>query len=335
MKSIFSFKSLIIAAIVVLLVGCGNSHRCHIKSGNVVPVEVARFDSVIPQYVASEDTAVLHSIMRDAGRFWGIYNYHLLMLSDMPYFKQGLAAFLNDSVVSQLYADSQHAFADMSQEENELAVVAARFRQLFPDQPNPQFQAHISAMRVPVITVDSLVSISIDTYLGDHYEGYRGRYNNYELRYHNRDRLIIDVAEVLLRNAVVHPGGKTLLDDMVYEGRILYLLSGLLGDDDPMKLFAYSDEELEWCEKNETRVWKKMIEQGDLFTTDAMTKNKYINPAPFTAPLSQNAPARIGRWVGYRIVQQYIERNNITPEQIAHDSIYHVEILRLSGYNNR
>lgn len=324
-----------LTVVVALLVGCGGNSRCRIEPGEVVPVSVLRFDSIIPQYVASEDTAVLHSIIRNAGSFWGIYNYHLLLLTDLPYFKQGLAAFLSDSVVSQLYADAQRAFVDMGSEEQQLAVVTARYRQLFPEKPAPRFQSHISAFRLPIITVDSLVSISIDTYLGEDYLPYRNSYHNYELKYRNRNRMVIDVAEVMLRNAVVHPGGKTLLDDMVYEGRILYLLSGLLDDDAPMTLFAYTDEELKWCEENENLVWKKMVEQGDLFTTDVMTKNKYINPAPFTATLTQDAPARIGRWVGYRIVKQYVERNNITPEQLAHDPIYHVEILRLSGYNNR
>lgn len=329
------YKLSLAVALLAVLVGCGGAKRCYIEAGEVTPVEVARFDSVIPRYVACDDTMEQHKIIRETGRFWGIYNFHLLQLFDMPYFKEGLAAFMQDTIVSQLYADAQREYEDMSDVEQQLAIVAARYNKLFPDKPVPVFQSHISVLRLPIITVDSLVSISIDTYLGDSYPMYSSRYNNYELVYRNRNRIVVDVAEVLLRNAISHPHGKTLLDDMIYEGRILYLLSGLLDDDSPMTLMTYNDEQVAWCVENEDLIWKKIVEQGDLFSTDDMIKNKYLNPAPFTATLTQDAPARVGRWVGLRIVQQYIDKYNISPLQLATDSIYHVEILRLSGYNYR
>ena len=35
----------------------------------------------------------------------------------------------------------------------------------------------------------------------------------------------------------------------------------------------------------------------------------YLNDGPFTAEVSQDAPGRLGVWLGWRIVESYMEHN--------------------------
>ena len=127
----------------------------------------------------------------------------------------------------------------------------------------------------------------------------------------------------------------TLLDAMIYEGRILYLLAGLLDDNDAARLTGYTPEEIEWCIDNETNIWNAIVGSNHLFASDNMTLRKYIAPAPFTAPLSQDVPGRIGRWVGWRIIERYAGKKGMSPAQLAADTTSATDVLRLSHYTGK
>lgn len=317
-----------------MMVSCNFSHPYSVPVDDVEPIKVARFDSLVYRYVNESDSLQRMALKDSAGAFWGIYNYHLLHLSDYPDFYEGLTSFINDTSVAGIYADALSSYSDMSVMEQQLSLMSARYKALFPQCRSFLLQSHISALGMPVVVIDSLISISIDCYLGADYAPYQQRYHRYELPLHSPDALLPDVGEVMLRNTVLSRKG-TLLDAMIYEGMIACLLSGLLDDDSAASILRYTPEQEAWCIENEQRIWNTIVEQCHLFTTDKMIINKYIQPAPFTVTLTQEAPGRVGRWVGWRIVQQYIENQDITLMELASDNRHSVEILRLSNYNPR
>ena len=321
-------------AVLLLLASCGVSQRHHVKIGDVQPVSVARFDSLIYRYIQEPDSVQRDKMKEGTGYFWGIYNYRLLQLPDFPDFYDGLRAFMADSVVSKIYEDTQREYADMGAIEEQLALMSARFSKLYPHKKPFVFQGHISALKRPVLTLDSLISVSLDCYLGADYPLYATRYHAYELKMHDRDCLLADVGEVMLRNTVETRQG-TLLETMVYEGIIAHLLAGILDDASLATVLHYAPEEEAWCMDNEAKIWRTIVEQGDLFSYDRIIINKYINPAPFTSTLTQDSPGRVGRWVGWRIVQQYMQRQGLTVEDLAVDNTAYIDVLRLSNYNAR
>lgn len=316
----------------VLLVSCGKQPDFRIATGEVQPIEVVRFEQLLSDYVQIDDTLQQQSIIDACGEFWYIYNRRLLGLDDAPYFNDGLARFMSDTIVNRLYADVAKEYADFTAERDALAQLVARYRALFPEQSTPVIQTHISGLNRSIVTMDSLLSVSLDCYLGADYPLYAHRYRSYELPMHTRQRIAADVAEVLLRNALPPLSGGTLLEAMVYEGRIAYLMSGLIDDNSAEAVMGYTAQEVEWCRNYEPKVWAAIVEQSHLFASDNMIIRKYIQPAPFTATLTQDAPGRIGRWVGWRIVEAYATRRGLTPQEVAHDTLPAAEVLRLSGY---
>lgn len=314
------------------LVSCSRQPHCYIEVDEVQPVEVVRFENLLQDYVLLDDTLQQQSAIDACGEFWNIYNRRLLGLYDAPYFNDGLARFMGDTIVTRLYADVQREYADFSAESDALAHLVARYKALFPERNAPVIQTHISGLNRSVVTIDSLVSVSLDCYLGADYSLYVERYHSYELPLHSRQRIVPDVAEVLLRNALPASMGGTLLDVMVYEGRIAYLMSALTGDNSAENVMGYTSLQAEWCKNYEPKIWTAIVEQSHLFASDNMVIRKYIQPSPFTATLTQEAPGRVGRWVGWRIVEQYAMRQRLTPREVAADTLPAAEVLRLSGY---
>jgi hypothetical protein len=58
----------------------------------------------------------------------------------------------------------------------------------------------------------------------------------------------------------------------------------------------------------------------------------YLNEAPFTAPVSQDSPGRVGTWVGWQIVKSYMDKNkNVSLQQLVSENNYQ-QLLEKSDY---
>ena len=100
-----------------------------------------------------------------------------------------------------------------------------------------------------------------------------------------------------------------LLEQMIFRGKQLFLLGELLPDEPAWELIGYSKEQWDWCEMYELAIWNRIMEKRDLFKTESMLINSYLNDGPFTAEISQDSPGRLGLWVGWRIVDSYMTNN--------------------------
>jgi hypothetical protein len=55
-------------------------------------------------------------------------------------------------------------------------------------------------------------------------------------------------------------------------------------------------------------IWKRMVEDEAFFSTSAKVKQRYIAERPKTYEVGDQAPGRIGTWVGWQIVNSYASR---------------------------
>ena len=79
-------------------------------------------------------------------------------------------------------------------------------------------------------------------------------------------------------------------------------------------------------------MWSFFIENKLLFSTDQAAYSKYINDGPTTNGFPKESPAKIGAWIGWRIVNTYMEKSkniNLTDLLRERDA---QKILEVSGY---
>jgi uncharacterized protein YjaZ len=100
-----------------------------------------------------------------------------------------------------------------------------------------------------------------------------------------------------------------LLEYMLHQGKLIYLLSELLPDSPYWEVIGYTKEQWDWCIKWEKEIWNQIMDKRDLFKTESMIITSYINDGPFTAEISQESPGRLGIWVGWRIIDSYMRHN--------------------------
>ena len=123
-----------------------------------------------------------------------------------------------------------------------------------------------------------------------------------------------------------------LLDEMIYQGKILYITSLLMEDEKIETLIGYTAEQWKWCKNYEKDMWQTLIQNKFLFSNDFHLRKKMIEDAPFTQPFTQASPGRAGIFVGYRIVESYMQKNaNISPLELMLNADAQ-GILERSGY---
>lgn len=68
--------------------------------------------------------------------------------------------------------------------------------------------------------------------------------------------------------------------------------------------------------KNEDMIWARLIQDKVIYSTSMVDKRNYLGERPFTIQVGEKCPGRIAQWVGWRIVDAYMEThpNTTLPE---------------------
>lgn len=132
----------------------------------------------------------------------------------------------------------------------------------------------------------------------------------YMFRNMKRDQMVPQAMTGWLQSMYEESAARsTMLDHMIFHGKILYALDAVLVHWEDSAKIGYLSEEMEWCSENEAAVWAHLVEHDMLYSTDHMLINKWIEQAPFISGIPKNSPGRLGRWVGWGIVREFMRRN--------------------------
>ena len=126
----------------------------------------------------------------------------------------------------------------------------------------------------------------------------------------------------------------SLLDKMVYNGKVLYLMQKSLPTIPDSLLIGYTDAQSAWCKNYEADIWAYFIDEKLIFESDYLKIQKFLTDAPFTPGLGENnqSAPKLGVWVGWQIVKNYMDKHpDLEPKDLLalQDG---QKILKDSGY---
>ncbi len=180
---------------------------------------------------------------------------------------------------------------------------------------------------------DTILPIGIDFYLGADFPLYPSYFYYYQLVDLNKTRLTVDIVYSIIEKKFPYNLNKTrLLDSMIYRGKLLYLTSVFLPQKPAQDIVGYDKKQWKWARENEKVIWKTMVGEKHLFSADEQLIHDYLTETPFTMPISQDSPGRLGDFIGYQIVKSYMEQNlNIGLKELMQQTDAQ-KILSQSGY---
>ena len=215
----------------------------------------------------------------------------------------------------ELYQEVEKKYSNFDKETNEIEDLFKHIKYYFPETTTPKVYTVIAEMdynNKAIYANDKLI-IALELYLGkDHkfYEFPKYLKQNFEER-----QILPDVVTSFAYRKIAPPTDKTLLSNMIYYGKQLYLKDILLPEYTDAEKIGYLQEQVVWCQDNESYMWRFFIDENLLFNSDSRLPNRFINVAPFSKfylEIDNESPGRVGQWLGWQIVRSYMKNNEVS-----------------------
>ncbi len=219
----------------------------------------------------------------------------------------------NDTIQSMLQNEVNKIFPNLNKLEKETESIYKHLTYHFPSIKIPKFLTLINNVdyQSKIIFTDSIVLISLDTFLGSANKIYDGipSYIKNDMDKSRFGSILVDK----IASSIVHPPkNRFFLDRIIYKGKILLLKDFIIPlSNDEVKI-GYSEKQLNWAMENEEYIWKYFVRNELLFKTDDNLIDRFISPAPFSKfylEIDNESPGKIGQWIGWQILRSFRKKN--------------------------
>ncbi|MBN4072561.1 hypothetical protein JYT74_00845 [Crocinitomix catalasitica] len=227
--------------------------------------------------------------------------------------------FISDSMMRMIHEDIEATFANFGSVENRITDIFKRMKYHLPEAPVPvQIITYNSTFRYGVTSTPDRIGIGLDMYLGENNRVIQKiGYPLYMKAKMHRDYLPVDVGRSwLIENVMAELEGDTFLSNMIYYGKLQYAIDALMPDLEDHLQIRYTLEEYDYALASEYNIWQYLLDMNWIYETDIKVKMRFFDEAPTTVGID-NSPGRIGQFMGWRIVKQYMEKNeDVTVEEL-------------------
>ncbi|RMA57683.1 gliding motility lipoprotein GldB [Ulvibacter antarcticus] len=227
---------------------------------------------------------------------------------------------MTDTLQVELNQEVARQFPSEEKMEQEILSLFQHIKYYFPEFRPPTVVTTTSDVdyQNKVIVADSLMVIALDTYLGSDHKFYGG-IKKYIAQNMKESQLGPDIASAYAKQLIARPQKRTLLTQMIFYGKELYLKDLWLPETSDAEKIGYTEEQLKWAQENETYMWRYFVEKEILYSTSATLPGQFIIPAPFSKfylEIDNESPGMVGRFLGWQIVRSYMENTNTSISQL-------------------
>lgn len=321
-KNIFILRNTFIIAIL-----CGGLFSCQQTDRNPdvshidVNVEIIRTENVI---FNTPDKVAFENEIQKYDDFYSIYLDKVLSLksdSDSSFY-ESFVGYTRDSLFADLRKKADERFGDMDEIQDDLTKMYRYFEYYFPQSVQvPRFYTFIADFAYQMFVFSDkgqdAVGLGLDMFLSPEIN-YKlvnpdnTYFSDYVTRSWNHDHVVQKVAFLHIMDIMGEPSGHRLLDQMIYNGKMLYIAKKVLPFVHDSIIHEYTLEQLEWCEKNQFEMWQFFIENKLFYETNLKKISSYINPAPASLEMPPASPGRTASFLGLKIVEAYMKRHSET-----------------------
>lgn len=243
-----------------------------------------------------------------------------------------------DPLQIELFGKITTQFGDLEKFEKNLSEVVKRYYYYFGAEDTLQVYSYISRLDFdyPIVYAKPYLFVGLDLYLGEAGKSFYQTLPEY-LQYPRQSAFMLrDIAFSLAREEVPVPEEPvSLLDAMVYYGKVLKITEMLLGEVEQSTLLVFPPVKYDFCLAHEKQMWVYFIENEMLFKSDLDLQRRFIELGPFSKFRTQTdpqTPGRIGWWYGYKIVDAFLQQNDeVDIETLIRENDAR-KILKLSSY---
>ncbi len=268
------------------------------------------------------------------GSFWHEYTEFILQVGagNDPGALAGVADFLafhdtreTEAAILEVHGHLLEGYT------HELDYAFRRFRYFFKDTSLPDVVFYNSGFNFAIFPGEAHLGVGLDFFLGAEHPITK-RLNpelfpGYMQQKMHPGLVVTDALRgwLLVHHQDAYYDETNLISTCIYWGKMLYLLDLMLPDTPDHIKMGYTEEEQRWCKENERNLWIEFSQQDIVYETRRFEINRWVVDGPFTraAGVPQESPSRVGVWLGWQIVRDYMNRNReLTPAELLADRNY-------------
>ncbi|PID93619.1 MAG: hypothetical protein CSA95_06830 [Bacteroidetes bacterium] len=319
-------KSLIhlsIFFIVLSMLACHSKHNTSVE-----PLSIIRYEEDLFQIDTGKISGELKRLQS---------RYPLFLSNDLNKREnlQQISDYLNDPMIQELYNETHQKYSSLTLLEQQLGTIMANYKKAVPLAPKITVYTYVSGLDFehPIIYFDTTILIALDMYLNPNCDYYdRLGIPRYISRRFEEGHIARDVAEVIIQSGVSPPSDNVLLAHMIAEGKTVWGITQLLPDLPDHLALNYTKAQFRWCEEHERELWTFLLKNDYLFSSNAAVKKDFLQEGPSTKEFGNEAPAMLGKYLGWKIVQSFHKKH---PKESMLTILGHErenEILQQAGY---
>ncbi len=331
------FLELLFVGVLIVVFGCRQSepgYKKKLKShvGHSPSLTVFRYEDVL----FNLDTAIFQQELK---RIQQDYLPFLEGDLDNEILVGDLKDFVIDPTTHDLYNKVKSYYPDTKYVESVVSSVFGHFNYYYPDiaLPDTVFTcvSGVNPEIPPIQILGNKLIVSLDWYLsGDEV------YNRIGMPLYRSVRTMPqtigkDIAIQLFQEHVYRWRKQgDLLTEMMNMGRVNFFIEALCPDLADNDLLGFSEKQMKWAQDNEGELWADIVGNQRLYTTGLDMYLTFFGDGPFTQEYSNDAPARLGEFIGLQIVRAYMSKNETSLPQLMAEEDFQT-VFQSSGYKPR
>ena len=285
-------------------------------------LKINRFERTLFLINESNIEVISEELAENFGTFNEVFASQIMQKGNLTnkQYLQELIDFTQNKDMREAYDSVDVLFADFTAFEKELEFAFWQFSDCFPSYPVPEITTFFGGFNYGVVTYDDNIAIGLENFLGENSKFYQLLGNPEYLRFQKQKKFISsNVMEVWLNEYFQqYLGGRDLLSQLIYKGKIMYCIDKMLPELLIEDKFRFTNEQMNWAEENEASIWQYIVNEDLLFSKNEQQFRTFVDYAPFAKGMPSQAPGRVAYYIGYKMVIEYMDNNEIDVEELMY-----------------
>lgn len=336
--SVFLTKNLIMLRIIAIisflfLLNACSSNPLDIDADNQdVSIDFIQLDSLLFKSNAKKRLEIHHKMQQLVP---DVYEYNLAYClkfrgAQDSVFNTSIQQFYSDPYIRQLENRLSQRFSDVSLFKSGITNGFKHLKYHFPNGKIPSAVVFMNSLfTANAFCTETEIGVGLERYLPMNTNVIRqlppDQFYKWIKEGFKEEFLVRDALCSWIMTHYVPEIKGNLIENSIYWGKILYLTKAALPTASDAQILRYSDKDFAWSQENESQLWNYLVKEKLLFKNDERMIRNLITEGPFSAGLPEEGPDRLGQFIGYRIVQKYMEIEKISVSELVKKS--YTEIL--------
>jgi len=303
--------------ITFIISSCKETSKFDADISNIdVNIKTKHFEKDLFKFNEDSVNYYLNYYKKNYGEFFKLYNYQILEMgsSEDKNYSKNLNLFVRYWKNEGMFDVLKKEFPDFDKEElPKIKKAFKHYKFYFPENYIPEIYTYYSAFGYSIVTLDSIMGIGLDKYLGwKNFNLYdKVGFSMYQKRRMTKEMISVDLMRSIAESdySIDNMASDNLLDNIIYEGKMQYYLNCMLPNTADTLKWRYTTKQLAWAVKYESKVWNYIAEKKMLFSTDKNEIRKLVGDGPYTSTFADVSAPRAGAFIGYKIVENYMIKN--------------------------